>query len=525
MPTYQYRLNIRDPDNGNSHNVGMTDPLKQMRPFTVAGNGGCLEAQFSALTTGMDIKPRSIVTLETKTDAADWVPRYKGVAVVPGAARSFYPTSVKLAPMKKRFYEKIIPALKITGGDVAAMVRSVVSVAGNRPAGTVYNAAEIPDLSLTLGDRYTFGLESVGDFMDAMAAACPADGASPAVTWDTLADGTIFFKRVNTSRTYAIGTAGVKVKWKEIDAEDVCTRVTLLLADKPQPSSAISENIANAPNVPKKFIPVPFHYKYNSGNSNDAEKVIPVQISDGVLTKQTASVNTTYTYQVTDPADALDGSLTTYAEFVPVGGVSILMLEDISGHVFEATVTYESDAKEDELSLVISYVENGVFGGERSQCKLPLPPTTSGPSTVYLVGLVSTEHFDIYDASRISIVLGGDAAGTYNVIVHDVSVFKLNEPLAERIAKSHIRIPAQEAAEVIVPGIETPVTRVTLTGYGTYNVAAVEYGPGKDSADGGMQTIFKLEQADDPELTGQSSLIKQADSKATMQAIQFQRRG
>jgi hypothetical protein len=524
MPTYQYRLNIRDPDNGNSHNVGMTDPLKQMRPFTVAGNGGCLEAQFSALTTGMDIKPRSIVTLETKTDAADWVPRYKGVAVVPGAARSFYPTSVKLAPMKKRFYEKIIPALKITGGDVAAMVRSVVSVAGNRPAGTVYNAAEIPDLSLTLGDRYTFGLESVGDFMDAMAAACPADGASPAVTWDTLADGTIFFKRVNTSRTYTIGTNGVKVKWKEIDAEDVCTKAILLFADKQHPDDMRTFVITGYGVVTtfSPYTPYPVFYTYDSGNSLDATKIVPIPLVGDFLQKHTMTIDTSTNF--TNVGDAIDGDRSTFAEYDGTTPDALIRFDYEDEIYIAARIKYEffGDDERDFLSFRITHSRADENLYERASFRLPM--TSGQPDELYVVFPTSTDLYDQMTKSRIEIV-GYYYGTTFNMLIHEVEAFKLNETLAERVAKSYIKLPAQEAAEVIVPGIETPVTRVTLTGYGTYNVAAVEYGPDKDSADGGMQTIFKLEQADDPELTGQSSLIKAADAKATMQAIQFQRRG
>jgi hypothetical protein len=525
MPTYQYRLNIRDPDNGNSHNVGMTDPLKQMRPFAVAGNGGCLEAQFSALTTSMDIKPRSIVTLETNTDGAGWVPRYKGVAVVPGAARSFYPSNVKLAPMKKRFYEKAIPALKVTGGDVAAMVRSVLSVAGNRPAGTVYNAAEIPDLSLSLGDRYTFGLETVGDFLDAMAAVCPADGASPAVTWDVYPDGTIFFKRVNTSRTYTVGTGGVKVKWKEIDAEDVCTKVFLLLADKMSPQFETEIRWTTPPSVVSEYIAKPITHLFDSGNSYDASKVIPFPL-DVVLQKITLSVGGVGGYN--DPENAIDVSLSTFAESdgaTNSGGANYGIGTDLE-LFFIARIRYEYTPTSpiDEFGFLITHMDYpGLDSVQYS--KLKLEPTTEAPKIIFAICPLAMELDGLANKTNFFFTYYADVPTASHIKIHNVEAFRIDPALAERIAKSHIKLPAQEAAEVIVPGIETPVTRLTLTGYGTYNVAAVEYGPDKDSADGGMQTIFKLEQADDPELTGQSSLIKQADSKATMQAIQFQRRG
>jgi hypothetical protein len=519
-----WRLKVYDEAFANESIIDMGDAVESLPDFSVAGDGDCLEGNFEAVVNTLGIKPRSILILETNTDGAGWVARHRGVITQPGAKRSADPSSVKVVGHKHlRFEEKVIPDLKIIGGDVAAMVRSVASVAGNRPAGTSYDAAEIPDLSLSLGDRYGFGLETLKDFMDAMAATCPADTGLAPVTYGMKADGKIFFKRVSTSTTYQDGVGGVRVVPKELDAEDVCTRVTLLLADQPQPSTVISENITNAPDVPVKYDPVPLIYKYNSGNPLDAEKPIPVQIGEGVLAKQSASVNTTYTYQVTDPADALDSSLTTYAEFVPVGGVAILMLNDIAGHVIEVIISYESDAKEEELSLVISYVENGVFGGERSQCKLPLPPT-SGPATAYLVGLVSTEHFDIYDASRVSVVLGGDAAGTYNVLVRDISVYKLDEALATRIAKSFLKIPAQEASMVIVPGLAAPVTRVTLTGDGTYDVARVSYGIDKDNEAGGVITTFHLGQAYDAEDSAQASTYKKRDAKSTNQAIAFRRK-
>jgi hypothetical protein len=520
----EWRLKVYDEAFANESIIDMGDAVESLPDFSVAGDGDCLEGNFEAVVNTLGIKPRSILILETNTDSAEWVPRYRGVVTQPGAKRSADPSSVKVVGHKHlRFDEKVIPALKVTGGDVAAMVRSVASVAGNRPAGTSYDAAEIPDLSLSLGDRYGLGLETLKDFMDAMAAACPADTGIAAVTYGVKADGKIFCKRVSTTETYQDGVGGVRVISKELDAEDVASRVILLLADKPQPDGAIGVNLDydQTLEIPKEYIPVPLTVVNGGSGGLDATKIVAVPLNEGLLTAQSASYNSTSSVNITNGADAFDNDPDTYAEVTSDNAT--LMINDITGYVVAAKVSYRSNAEEDELRLVIGYAPSSVT---TVVCWVRLPlPKASTPNTVMLYGLVSTGLLPYYTLSGVQVELRGkDPTKTYVVEVINLEAYKLDEVVAGRIAKSFLKIPAQEASMVIVPGLAAPVTKITLTGDGTYDVARVSYGIDKDNEAGGVITTFHLGQAYDAEDSAQASTYKKRDAKSTNQAIAFRRK-
>jgi hypothetical protein len=521
----EWRIKIYDEAFANENIIGMGDAVESLPDFSVAGDGDCLEGNFEAVIATFGIKPRSIIILETNTDGAGWVARHRGVCTMPGAKRSPNPSNVKSVGHKHvRFEEKIIPALRIAGGDVAAMVRSVLSVTGNRPAGTTYDATEIPDLSLSLGDRYGLGLETLKDFMDALAAACPADGATPKVTYGMKADGELFFRRVNTSATYQDGVAGVRVAWKDLDAEEVVTKVIVLLADKPQPDAAVGLNLDYDQTlvIPKEYIPVPLVATFDAGNAMDAAKVVAIPLNEGLLVNQTEVFNSASSFGVTNGGNAVDNDPATFADMGPL--LATLMLNDITGYVVAARVSYESNAEDDELRLVIGYAPTSIT---TIVCwiRLPLPRTNGTPATAIVYGLVSTGLLPYFTLSGVQVDLRGkDPAKTYAVKIYSLEAFKLDTAAAERIAKSFVKLPAQDAAAVIVPGLASPVTRLTLTGIGTYDVERVSYGIDKEYEAGGVVTTFHLGQAYDAEETARVAVDKRREHQSTAKAIAFRRK-
>jgi hypothetical protein len=523
---FLWRLRVLEADLTNERVMDLDDPVEDLMPFSVGPDADCREGTFEALVSRYRIRPRSIITLETFENDA-WVAWHRGLAVKPGARYSPYPSSVKTVGLKQRFYEKVIQDLKVPGGDVAAMVRSVLIVTENRPQGTAYDASLIPDLGLELSDRYGLGLETVGDFLDAMAASCPAVGNAQAVSWGVFPDGRVFFRRPNRSASFADGVNGVRVVWKELDAEEAVTKVKLLLADKPFSNSggkitASNYDWSNVLGLPAEYIPNPLVYRYATTNRLDAEKVVPLPLGEGMLRKRTLVIDRILSLNVTDPLNAGDGNLTTKCVFpTRVGNVRT---RSIRAYIAAVKVTYMSNAPEGELVMALRYQSDASEFGD-STVRLELPPTGNIPETRLLYGMATAGM--TVNKSDVNVYLTGrDDTLDYNVEINEIEWFDLNAPVLQRIAQSEIVIPAEAAAQVIVPGLKGALDTITITagvGAATYAVAGVDYGISKENQSGGVVTTYHLGQAFDAEETGAKRVLERKNARARNQAIAFRR--
>lgn len=222
------------------------DEVARLDSFTISPQGDCGDGVFTALPSAVAIEPRDIVVVEVDTTGS-MEAIYKGVVTVCGNPRSDDAQAYRVVGIRQRMYEQVVLDASVTGGDVAAMVRQVLSNSSNLPAGVTYTATDVPDLGFELGNRYP-AYETVGDFLDAMMATVgrfivPSgssytyDGTTyapgdvvPAVTWGVRADGSIYFRRPAATSAIAASELDARtlVTWNEINAEAAVTDNVLI---------------------------------------------------------------------------------------------------------------------------------------------------------------------------------------------------------------------------------------------------------------------------------------------------------
>lgn len=208
--------------------------------------GDSLDGSFSLVPAGLALEPRDTLTVDLH-DGATWVPTYAGIITTAGNPRSTDRQTYRTAGIRQRLFETINQTGWVEEGDVAAQVRAVLSASHHRPAGMTYTASDVPDLGFQLGPRAT-AYETVGDFLDAMAAYVGAFAVPPGETytydghtyqageivpptrWGVRPDGAIFFRRPapTDAATFAEGDQRTDVEWAQINAEDATGDIVLL---------------------------------------------------------------------------------------------------------------------------------------------------------------------------------------------------------------------------------------------------------------------------------------------------------
>lgn len=162
--------------------------------------------------------------------------------------------SLNIAGIRKRLYEHPMTESYVVGGDVGAMVTSVLSNALNIPVGLTFGGG-VPTFGFVLGDRVTKRSESVGDFLDAMAQAVPGFVVPPAgaeydqmiaafpemasfstgdvvlgAVWGVEPSGAIFFSRRDTTNSSLVeGTNCLIYEQETFDAENIVTSIRWII--------------------------------------------------------------------------------------------------------------------------------------------------------------------------------------------------------------------------------------------------------------------------------------------------------
>jgi hypothetical protein len=162
--------------------------------------------------------------------------------------------TLNIAGIRKRLYEHPMTESYVPGGDVGAMVTSVLSNALNIPVGLSFGGG-VPTFGFVLGDRVTKRSESVGDFLDAMAQAVPGFVVPPAgaeytqmiaafpemasystgdvvlgAVWGVEPSGAIFFSRRDTTNSSLVeGTNCFIYEQETFDAENIVTSIRWII--------------------------------------------------------------------------------------------------------------------------------------------------------------------------------------------------------------------------------------------------------------------------------------------------------
>jgi len=337
-----WRMQVLTAAGGARETLTPADAIASLDSFSVSSGGSSQEASWQALPGAVNVQPRDIVTLQTSDDNITWTNRFRGVIVQAGNPRSSDLQSYRAVGLKQRFYEMPLTIPRVLGADVGTMVRAVLGGI-TLPTGVTYDSANVPLLDFTQGDRYP-QLESVGDFLDALAASVGrfivptgyggyaydgvtyADGSTvPAVTWGVDASGAFFFRRPQASVVpLSEWSTGVHVAWTEANAEDACDRVMLVYATEYAPDGFTQDIVVGQSDpspLANPFIPQPIFKVYGSGSMNATRVEL---VEDPLLYMRNAptyaSSVPTSGHNITNRANAYDGDSGTYATFTDVLG-------------------------------------------------------------------------------------------------------------------------------------------------------------------------------------------------------------
>lgn len=516
-----WRLEIRNPVGVLKGYKGMADPISELDGFSVAGDGDCLEAQLIALASRLEVEGRDIVVLQTSSDSgASWNNWHAGVTTKPGARRSSNNSRFKVVGLRKRVDETPTGGDIFSGKhDVATIVRSLAQA--HLPPEVIYDASLIPNVGFSFTDAKA-NYDNLGVLLSKLAKTCPgfvvAPGASftydgrtyqegeyvPAVTWGVRADRRLFFGRIRNTLELTEGVDGVGMTPKEADHETLVTAVTIIYG--------VGED-----GVVGYYYEAPEAVAQGVSNKN-----LPLNL---VLLAQAQASTTTADEQSDDGGAtwvAFDGSVSYLADgdnqtILRVyneddGGLSLPVLRFAAVEVAFDTPVYVGsvDLKAEAFGPGPLNLELRV-DGER-QTAVSLGSSVDGPVSVGKT------------ASSIQVgVLVGSPGADYHVQVHRMLALVTDTEQLKRIARSEIRLPATEVAEVTVPGrLVEPRTHVELTlADGEVITEGAETFVYTITKKRGIETIIKLGQKDDADLTAVSDLIQHKADQAALGSISY----
>ena len=509
----EWRFILRDPLGNEKGSHGMSDPFETLESFAVAGDGNCLEARFRGLASDLDIGPRDVLSLQVREDPeGDWISRYAGTVVTAGAPRSKRNSRFKLVGLEKRVREWEIASEATEGGDVGAMVRSVLDNADNRPPEIFFSEPFVPDVNFEMGERMHFH-EKLGDFLDDMAASLPGfvvpEGETytyqgieftegdiiPPVTWGVDRLRRIFFLRDFAEHSLTEAPGETHVEFNELDAEGVVSAVRFDFGRVHEPRH-LALPLRQAP-------PAILTYLAESddvGTYGRVTKRVPIPPMVGMFQNVPGLV--VEDGGGTNPANLLDGDPETSSEITLDGnGNATIELRFTMGTVDALLFEADEDARLD--LAVVDEVGDATTTVSFTRIRDPL---------ILMPRL---------ERNRAFFILRGEASAS--VDVYQARALKLDEDLLDRMANAYFRFPAADPGRLTRPGdVLTPRPRIELT---LADSTVLEVGASRYTYSftrrQGVQTEVRLGQPFDPELLQEAAVIQAKADRAELRAVNY----
>jgi len=329
------------------------DGVVRLDSFSISPEGDSGDGAFTAVPSQVTIVPRDVIALEVdKLGDGTWERVYLGVVVACGNPRSDTPQPYRTVGTRQRFYERTVIREWVgaqAGSDVATMVTAVLTTIEQLPNNTTFDPADAPTTGFQLGTRFP-NLESLGEFLDAMAAAVGGflvpvgetytyDGHTynagdyvPPVEWGVRPDGSIYFRRPNSTAgvTFNEQDARTTIRWNPINAEQDVTDVRILFFDAyalehwKSASKRIGDiwlpgtNDPNVPLLPKPIIRNPAGYVSDPAIRSDLVHRLDHPLDYMVRDQAAQSVSgVTGTWTNINNAIDLDPTTFTYSSATP----------------------------------------------------------------------------------------------------------------------------------------------------------------------------------------------------------------
>ena len=468
MP-FSWRIKVANASNTLTGYLLSTESIDAISSYSVEGSGNCLEASIQAFVSGLtaSLRPvaRGILTIQTSSDGLTWNDKFLGFVIKDGATRNLQKlTEIKLIGLKQRFYEQKVSNKFITGADVGQMVRDVVSLSANVPAGvTVPSSAatsQIPDQSFSLGNYYPRA-QSVGEFLDTMAQRVEN------IVWGVDPSGAFFWRQDTYVSTQALteGTNSVFVNWQEKDALDVVDKVNLVLADKSFPDQMIQQyyNVTGFA-FPTEFVTDPIVHSYDSGNGYDAEKLELLPWSDAWLDEISTSWSGSGFASI---ANINDGDDTTYSGVTGSGSVNTpeITTDIIYGGYIRYFVSGDGYltfgvTQRTYVGATYTGVLNNYINFPNSDGQIVTQQFVICP------GAWQLSEFQIDRCAAYAYSTPLDASDEFRI--YEIVLYTLDTTTLDSVAQSFIKSPPDDSGYITITGQEetallTPTLEVDLT--------------------------------------------------------------
>lgn len=501
-----WRLIYRFPNGLTGETI--TTNISELERFDRTPDGNCVEARFIGKDIG--IRARDLVTLEVDTGLG-FEPVWTGYAETPGAVNDLHnPAAFLLVGLKQRFFEIEFEEPALFGDDVGQMVRGLITQPKYRPAGVIYDEANIPNFNANMGDRYYTG-ESVGEIFDALAEAVGA-------VWGVNAQGEFFFRRKgNTQHTFIDGLNNTEIFFEPVNAAETVTKVTLEIppmnfdnvVDKTYYDSFWDER--------KPLINPAFYVKvedetrhpiYNAWKKITWPGGVPPYTSLGSYAVTSG--------RFTAPGNAHDNDPGSFASYNGSGvagdvmniGLRAIQLAD--GFQFRYTSTIDVDLRFNTFRY------DAIPGGDvidNNEVIFSFPPTDVPKNIVMLVPRDVRFDGRVGGSYTYESVLGFSATVAAGMAAGDVKLYMLrmltlNQTTLQNIAASYLVAPRPYAARVVRTSeailIPRPIVNLVMEGFNEEARAALYRV--SITKDGGIENTVMIEQPADSDTVSQNYL-------------------
>lgn len=561
---------------------GTTTPLITEFALLVRGDGSCIEGTFKGKASALQIEPRSVVSFTSVHDAGP-LELFKGYVTKNPTENEPEIHEYRMVGLDSRYDEVIVGKNVLVGvetpgfyegGDLASVALAILADYRAQVLG-VNTALDVPSpLGFELGIRIP-RYETVKEALDALAESAPEllvsttsytyDGITytngdlvPAVSWGVRADGSLFFKRAVGSIALNESNPGTRVKWLDIDSEEVVTR-TVLVYDVSGDSDDVKTRsgyykeyeyttslVTTREEVHRYDYPITA-YEDVEHSVYQATKVIPFSVlANGFASKEaTPRTSTVSSGLVVNPDNAFDNDMWTYSNnaesSLATGRTYGWRFREIGESI--STGEIEASASNWPIGVEISYsntshprdIETGIqidaeyrnkataasgtrYTSHKSflRKRIAIPESSEQQRTAIVMFTPSVHHnnpveFDLYIGFS-GFFLAGEGDVTR---IHELRLLYLDNDRLKDVGQAYIRKPASNPAEItvykkFVP--PAPVVSLVRRNGGTVNVPAASYEYIMDAEDG-LRTVISLDQDLDADASAQRSLLNKKNDK------------
>ncbi|WP_287408697.1 hypothetical protein [Oceanithermus sp.] len=494
-----WKLDVYTPD-GSSLRASYTDTapggIVGGFQWTARGDGAPLRMTWSAVPKSVDIQPRDIVQLTVDGKAAFWGPVVRTWPADESGVREY----VALGGIELLRYRSHVDPASYSEQDIAAIARDVIS-AYKHPAIT-YDAALIPDLGDTLAMPVVYRLE-LGEILDTL-----ARSSSKTVTWGVDAQGRAYF--AEAASTLNVAYESSDLHWQPEEADDIVTRVDLVLATRgePQPDGIkFAPNFWGTPECPG-FPKVPSPIVVSNYATEDATYGVHRTIAapNFLVQKSSPAPILFLTNNIQNPSNAYDGINSSYANNQFAGDAELGV--ELQGYARGVAIGYAifNNDLEMEVEFEYSWTADTVPPGSLT-CSYAMTylyrfqPTEDG--TVRIVALPPLDPnrtSELNLTTKVTLrVRGTTAADEWRI--HEIQTIGIDYIAAIEYINSLIKVPTRRPAQVRWDRYQEPAAQVTITGAPggdlTHRVEEWRYSWTPDR----LETVARLGSRADDEMT------------------------